>query len=276
MSRFMRSLSSEFRKLRATKIWWILAIVLLGYSAMIAAMFAFIFGAMADAMGGVELPAQETASMVYSSVSSFGYAVPLLLGALMATGELRHGTLGLAFTLEPRRGIVLLAKTKVLLAAGLVLGVAGLAGAVGAGAPILESTGGDAMLGSAETWLLFVRVLAAIAIWAIIGFGVGLIVRNQAVTIVIALVFTQFLEPILRSAAQFWDWSAQVAKFLPGAATDSFVGSSVMNSLTSLDPSAPTSGVDPLGIWGGLAVLAVYAVGSVLLGWLLRWRGDVG
>jgi ABC-type transport system involved in multi-copper enzyme maturation permease subunit len=278
-SRMARSLSSEWRKVLSTKMWWILAIVIAAYSAMIASMFAFMFGAMGDALAGAgpgapELPAQDAANMIYSSVSTFGYVVPLLLGALAATGELRHRTLGLTFTLEPRRGLVLLSKTLVLVVFGVVLGAAGLIGAVGAGAGVTAATGGDPMLGSPESWAVIGRVLAALGIWAIIGFGIGVLVRSQAIAIVIALVFTQFVEPLLRTGAQFWEWSAQVAKFLPGAATDSFVGASVMSSLSSLDPSAP-QGSSALGIWAGLAVLVAYAAVSIAAGWALRWRRDV-
>ena len=130
------------------------------------------------------------------------------------------------------------------------------------------------MLGTAETWLLALRALVALGIWAIIGFGVGVLVKNQAFAIVLALVFTQFIEPILRSAAQFWDWSAQIAKYLPGAATDAFVGASVMDNLSTLDPVVP-GGADPLGTWAGLLLLLAYAVAAVLAGWALRWRRDV-
>jgi ABC-type transport system involved in multi-copper enzyme maturation permease subunit len=274
MNRLTRSLSSEWRKVRSTKLWWILAIVLGAYSAMMAAMFAFIFGAMSDEMGGIALPAQDTANMVYASVSTFGYVIPLLLGALMATGELRHRTLALTFTLEPQRGIVLLSKTIVLLGFGIAVGIAGLLGAIGAGAPVLAATDGDPMLDSGETWLLALRVLAALGLWSIIGFGIGVLVRNQAFAIVLALVFTQFVEPVLRTGAQFWEWSAQVAKFLPGSATDAFVGASVMTSMSSLDPTHP-EGSGALGIWGGLLVMLAYAVIAVAAGWALRWRRDV-
>ncbi|PRI11229.1 ABC transporter permease [Leucobacter massiliensis] len=281
MSRVSRSLSSEWRKVRSTKLWWILAIVLAAYSAMMAGMFGFVFGAMADALGETQgggaaagLPPQDTADLVYSTVSALGYAVPLLLGALMATGEMRHRTLALTFVLEPRRGIVLLSKTIVLLGFGILLGIAGLAGAFGAGATVLAATGGDPMLDSGETWLLALRVLGAIGLWAIIGFGIGVLVRNQAFAIVLALVFTQFVEPVLRTGAQFWEWSAQIAKFLPGAATDAFVGASVMSSMSNAGAGA-ASGVEPLGIGAGLLVLLAYAVLTVGAGWALRWRRDV-
>ena len=241
---------------------------------MMAAVFAFMFGTLATELGGIELPAQEAAGLVYSSVSTFGYVIPLLFGALMATGEIRHRTLALTFTLEPRREIVLGSKVIVLLIMGLVLGLAGVVGAVSAGGAIFAATGGDAALADPAVWALIARILGAIAIWAVIGFGVGLLVRNQAFAIVLTLVFTQFVEPVLRMAAGFWDWSAQLAKFLPGAASDAFVGASVMNSMSTVDPTMPES-AQPLGIWGGLAVLVAYAVVTVFLGWLTRWRADV-
>lgn len=282
MSRLMRSISAEWRKTRSTKLWWILMLVIAAYSAMMAATFAFMFSSMGDAMRAASgeaasapvLPAQQIAEMVYSSVTGFAYAIPLLFGALIATGELRHRTLGLAFILEPKRGIVLLAKAIVLIVFGLGLGVAGLIGAVGAGAPILSATGGDNALGNPDTWALMFRVAVATGCWALIGFGVGVLVRNQAFAIVLVLVFTQFVEPVLRLGAQVWEWSAQVAKFLPGAASDSFVGASLMNNMSSLDPSAPAGG-SSLGMLAGLAVLLAYAVVSMLAGWAMRWRGDI-
>lgn len=276
MSRLTKSLSSEIRKVRSTKLWWILAIVLVAYSAFLAALFAFLFSSMGEVLGGsgIELPAQQAANLVYSTVSTSGYVIPLLFGALMATGEIRHRTLALTFTLEPKRGIVLLSKTLVLFGVGLVIGIAGLIGAVGTGAVVLELTGGQAMLGAVETWMIIARVLAAMAVWAIIGFGVGILVRNQAFAIVLTLIFTQFIEPILRTVAQFLDWSAQVAKYLPGAATDAFVGGGSLGDLSTVDPSVQ-AGATPLGIWAGLAVLLGYAAVAVFAGWLLRWRKDV-
>lgn len=275
MNRVVKSFSSEFRKIVAVKTWWVLAIVLAVYSAFTAAMFGFMFGTLADQMGGTAmLEPQAIADMVYSSVSSFGYVVPLLLGGLAITGEIRHRTLGLAFVAEPRRGIVLLSKTAVMALFGVIVGVIGLIGAVGAGAPVLEATGGDALLGSSDTWLLFARVLVVLALWSVLGLGLGLVVGNQALAIVIALVFTQFIEPLLRVGASFWEWSASAGRFFPGSATDAFVGTSVMNSLSSVDGTLPPS-AEPLTSWQGLLVIIGYAVVLLAIGWLVRLRKDV-
>lgn len=273
MAGLMRAVSSEWRKTTATKTWWILAIVILVYSAMMAAPFGFMFGEIAT-FGGESDDLNQYAPMVYSSASTFGYAIPLVLGALAATSELRHGTLGLTFTIEPRRTIVLLAKVIALLLVGAVTGIAGYLGAIGAGAPLLAFNDVPAALGVLGTWSVIGRGVVALAVWAVIGFGVGLIVKNQAFAIVLAIAFTQFIEPVARIAAQFWDWSAALAKFLPGSAMDSFVGASILNDLSTMDPSAPSTS-QALGTAAGFGVLAAYAVIACLIGWLLRLRADV-
>lgn len=272
IARFGRSVSSEWRKVTATKTWWILALVLLAYAAMMAAPFGFLFGDIAEQTG--QAPPADSALMVYSTTATFGYVIPLVFGALAATNELRHSTLGVTFAVEPRRGIVLTGKTAALTAVGIVLAIAGLLGAVGAGAPLLAVGDLPPMLGEAATWGLFARVAVSIAIWAVIGFGVGLIVKNQAFAIVLAIGFTQFIEPVARIGAQFWEWSAGLAKFLPGAAMDAFVGSSVLNEMSATDPSMPDAAAT-LGNGAGFAVLVAYAVVSCGIGWLLRLRADV-
>lgn len=277
MSRFTRSLSSEFRKVFATKMWWILALVIAAYAAMMAAAFAFMFQEMPGGMGALggagDEAKQSMANLVYSGTATFGYAVPLLFGALAATGELRHRTLGTTFLIEPKRGLVLASKTVVVLAVGAALGIAGAIGNVATAASVMGAD--DAMLGTADTWALIARVVTALALWAAIGFGVGMLVRNQAMAVVLVLVFTQFVEPVARMGAQFWSWSAQLAKFLPGSASDAFVGASLMNDLSAVDPSAPSAGAEPLTILGGFAVLTAYAVVLLALSWLTRLRRDV-
>lgn len=272
IARLTRSVSSEWAKITATKTWWILALTFLAYAAMMAAPFGFLFGELAGESGPDTFP--DGAHMVYSTTATFGYVIPLVFGALAATNELRHATLGITFAVEPRRGIVLGGKAAVLAVVGVVFALAGLAGAVGVGAPLLRVGGLPTMLADGATWTLFARVILAIAIWAIIGFGVGLIVKNQAFAIVLAIGFTQFIEPVARIGAQFWDWSAALAKFLPGAAMDSFVGSSILNDMSATDPSMPEV-ANTLGMGAGIAVLLAYAVISCTIGWVLRLRADV-
>lgn len=272
MARLQRSLASEWRKITATKTWWVLAITFTLYAAMMAAPFGLMFGELQDESQPLNL--DGAATMVYSTTATLGYVIPLVYGALAATNELRHRTLGVTFTVEPRRGVVLGAKAIALAVVGVIFALAGLGGAVGAGAGMLSVGDVPTLLNEAGTWAMMGRVAVVIALWAIIGFGMGLIVKNQAFAIVIAIVFTQFLEPVARIGAQVWDWSATVGKFLPGAAMDAFVGASILNDMTSLDPSMPES-VETLSMGAGLSVLIVYAAVFCALGWVLRMRADV-
>lgn len=274
IARLGRSVSSEWRKVTATKTWWILALVLALYTAMMAASFAFIFQEVAEQAAPGAGGEMDYAHLVYSTTATLGYVVPLVFGALAATNELRHGTLGVTFTIEPRRGVVLAGKTVVLGVVGVILALSGLVGAVAAGAPLLSLGDLPVMLGDGGTWAIFARITIAIALWAIIGFGAGLIVKNQAFAIVLAIGFTQFIEPVARIAAQFWDWSAAIGKFLPGAAMDSFVGVSVLNSVSATDPTMPDAAAS-LGMGSGLAVLAAYAALACAVGWVLRLKADV-
>lgn len=272
MSRLLRSISSEWRKMAATRTWWILAIVMALYVAMMSVTMAFMFIQMPE-LNGIPSP-ENSAALSYSTTATLGYVIPLVLGALAATNELRHQTLGVTFAIEPRRGVVFAGKAFVLLAVGAVIGILGLLGAVGAAAPVLAYGDVSPGLSDAATWALFARIVLAIAVWAVIGFGVGLIVKNQAFAIVLAIGFTQLVEPVARIGAQFWDWAAAAAKFLPGAAMDAFVGESILTGMSATDPSLPDVS-ESLSQTAGLAVLGVYAIVACIIGWILRLRADV-
>lgn len=275
MNRLTRSLSAELRKITATKMWWIMTIVIVAYTAMMSGVFSAIFGELSEMMAGAGQGVEATVDpadsgvLVLSTVSTFGYVVPLLFGAVMATGELRHGTLGLAFVTEPRRGVVLASKLLVLLLGGAVLGLAGLIGALTPAVPLLPEG-----WVTAELVPVALRVMLVIALWAVIGFGVGLLIRHQAVTVVIVLVFTQFVEPMLRTAGGIWDWSATLTKFLPGSASDGTVGASILADMTMFDPDA-SSNSTVFGVGVSLCILLGYAVVAVLAAWATRWRRDI-
>lgn len=272
--KFVNALRAEFAKLLTVRLWWILLLILVGYVAFIAAVLAAVFQALPDlaSTGGASLPIPEGSVhlLVYSTASSIGYVFPVLLGALATTAEFRNQTLTPTFLASPRRGTVLAAKLVTLAVFGAVYGLGALLGSVGLGAPLLAVLGGDPMLGSADTWALFGRILIAMALWAVIGVALGALVRSQVAAIVVVLAFTQFFEPILRFGASIWDWSAQIGKFLPGAASDALVGSSVFSMVGTGGSAAVV-----LEWWQGGLVLLAIAVVAALLGYFVTWVRDV-
>lgn len=272
---FLRAIASEFQKVFTTRMWWLLAILLVAYVAFLAGGFgAFLGWAVenpdaAASAGQTQLPpGMNLAPLVYSFASSIGYVFPVLLGALAVTGEFRHMTLTPTFLAEPHRSTVLAAKFVSQLIVGAGLGVVAFATSVGTGAAALAAFGLDTGLDSSDTWALVGRGVIAMALWGAIGVGLGALVPNQVAAIVIVIAFTQFVEPILRIASTLSDVTASIGQFLPGAASDALVGASFYNI-------ASVGAAESLEWWQGGLVLLGIGVIATLVGGATTWRRDV-
>jgi ABC-2 type transport system permease protein len=249
--------------------------VLVGYVAFVSGVLGAVFGGLGEklAAAGGNVPTIPESSLhlvVYSIASSIGYVFPVLLGALATTAEFRHQTLTPTFLATPRRGTVLGAKLVVLGVFGAGYGIAALVASVGLGGGILAAMGKSADFTSEDTWLLIARVILAMALWAVIGVGLGVLVPSQVAAIVIVLAFTQFIEPILRLVSSFWDWTSGIGQFLPGAASDALVGSSIFTAMGT--------GGGPVAVldwWQGGLVLLGFAILAAAIGYLTSWRRDV-
>ena len=263
----LRSLHSELLKIATTRAWWLLALILFVWTGFNAAGIAAFGGVLVDEANGMFGP-EAVPPLVYSTATSVGYVFPLLFGALASTSEARHQTLTPTFLATPRRSLVLGGKIGAGILWGAVFGVVGLLGSAGIGALVLQLVGVDTAFGSSDTWVLPGRAVRAMALWAVIGVGLGVLMPNQVAVIVAVLAFTQFLEPLLRLGTSFWEWTAAVGRFLPGAATDTLVGSSIYSLIAG-------GAADALEWWQGGLVLAGYAALFLAIGGLTTWRRDV-
>lgn len=265
---------AETTKQFTTNMWWILAIVLFVYVGSTAAALGFVFAAAATGSlpgDAPPIPQDGLAALLYSSATSIGYVFPLLIGTLMVTTEFRHKTLTPTFLATPRRGRVLGAKIAVGVLMGVLFGVIGVLASVATSAPFLLAFDVETGLSDPGIWAQLGRMLLAYVLWVLVGVGVGVLVRNQVGAIVGVLVFTQFLEPIVRTAAAFVEGLADVTRYLPGAAGDALVGASLF-AMTGAD--AQTAG-DALEWWVGGLVLLGYAVVLIVIGHVVSWRRDV-
>lgn len=268
MKRYFESCKAEWLKVFTTRSWWVLGLVMVIYVAFTAAVVAGSVGAVMT-VDGQELDAFGAAPMVYALAPTIGYIFPVLLGALSITVEYRHGTITPTFIWAGNRSRVLSAKVLVQFLMGMLYGIAGVCAAVAASVFFFMKAGIPTELGSPEIWLQFLRTVVDMGIWAVLGVGVGILVRNQAAAIVIVIVFTQFIEPLARLGAALNDQAAAILSYLPGAASDAFTG----NSFYSMVSSA--AGYDQLQWWAGGLVLLGYAALAVGVGWATRWRADV-
>ncbi|WP_309710103.1 ABC transporter permease subunit [Pseudolysinimonas sp.] len=267
---FLRAVSAEFRKIRTTRLLWVLALILFGYVGFSAVAIAF-FLSITPEEAGMPIADDFLAPLVYSMATATGYVFPIIFGAMSITSEVRHRTLGTVFLATPNRSVVLAAKAVAGLVIGAVYGVVALLGSVGLGAPVLAATGQMTLLNDPDTWLMLGRIVLAMALWGLVGVALGVLIPSQIGSIVTIIAFTQFVEPILRTAAAFADWLGEIAKFLPGAAGDALVGASFF----AVFAGAGGGGTAPLEWWQGGIVLAGYAVLMGAIGAATTWRSDV-
>jgi ABC-2 type transport system permease protein len=277
VSTLVAAIRAETTKILSTRMWWVLLIILVVYVGAVAAGIAFGLGALeasgeepqpsGPGAGPQSIPAEILAPVVYTLATVVGYPFPILLGSLAVTGEFRHQTVTPTFLATPRRGLVLGAKWVVLLVLGALFGVAALVATVGLGSAGLATFGLDTGLGESDMWAMFGRAVLAMALWGAVGVGLGVLVPSQVGAIVVILAFTQFVEPILRTVAGFVEWVGDVARFLPGAASDALVGASIFTVLGGAG--------DALEWWQGGLVLLAYAVVLTAIGYLVTWRRDI-
>jgi ABC-type transport system involved in multi-copper enzyme maturation permease subunit len=149
---------------------------------------------------------------------SLGVVFAGLLGAMSITGEVRHGTIRPTFLATPQRGRVVAAKAVTSMVSGLLFGViaTGLASAVGTA--ILSGRGVTIQLQRGDYALLLAGGGAAAALWAVIGLGLGAVVRNQVAAIVGLFVWVQIVENLLVDSVP------SVSRFMPGALGQAITG----------------------------------------------------
>ncbi|GGC11782.1 ABC transporter permease [Cellulomonas carbonis] len=266
------ALLTEYRKLVTTRLWWVLLVAMALVMVFMGASLAFTFSVPADqgGMGGGEgLPAltpTDVALSVYSVAAGFGYVFPVVVGALAVTGELRHMTITPTLLAEPRRGVVLGAKLLAALPVGLLFGLVGTAATVAGGATVLTLTGGETALGEPEVLRGLALSVLALGLWAVLGVGFGTVLTNQVAAVVVVLAYNQLVEPLLRLFLGSLEWGQPVTRFLPGAAAEALVGSSIYTAVGA---------GDLLEWWQGGLVLAAYALVLAAIGRATTFRRDI-
>jgi ABC-type transport system involved in multi-copper enzyme maturation permease subunit len=249
----IRLVRSEWTKLFTTRVW--LGLVL-GACVMVAA-FAIFFTAFAGnpeaGIPAVGTPLYEDLAL---STAANANILFLILGIIGMTQEYRHRTATPTFLTTPRRGKVVTAKLVAYALASVLFAlivvavnyvtVAIHAGALGA-APSLDS---DNLLTLSSSAL-------ALVIYAVIGVGLGALLRNQVGAIVGGLVYLFVIEPIIRSVPA----TAGAYKWMPGGALEAL--------------TATFQGPELLEAWQGAVLLLGYGLAAAVLGTFLAVRRDI-
>lgn len=247
------ALRAETRKLLTTQVWLWLALLALGLTLLVTSLVSA-FSKIED--GGNPLEAMLNAAIGFSQL------IAAVLGVIGITGEYRHLTATPTFLSVPRRGTVIGAKLLVYLLTGLALGVLCVGASLAVGYTWLNARGFPLDVGADSTLRIIFGGIVAVAIYGVIGVGVGALLRNQVAAVVGIVIYLFVVEPILSAIPKV----QEAYPYLPGGAA---------SALTATDDPNVQSAVDLLSPWAGGLLLLAYGLVFAFIGARLTVRRDV-
>jgi ABC-2 type transport system permease protein len=239
---------SEYRKITTIRSPWLLlaagpVIVVAGITGLVVS------------GGNVHDPATQSRALAHIGLAA---VFTLIFGILAVAGEYTRGTITDTFLSFPGRGRVIAAKLAVYGLAGAAAGLVSAGVALATTAAWWAAKGGAIHLSAAGTWPTLAGGMAASCAFAVIGVGLGALVRNVAGAVALALAWIALIEGIAGQLA-----GSGVARWLPFSASE------------ALDRSALPLATRLLPQWGGGLVLLGYAAAFAAAAALTTLRRDV-
>jgi ABC-2 type transport system permease protein len=244
----MAMLRSELRKLTSVRApWLVLAagplIVVAGVSGLV------------QSGGNTRDPAVQAQALGHAGLAAI---ITLIFGILAVAGEYRHGTITDTYLSFPARGRVVAAKLAVYGAIGAGAGLVSSGVALAATAAWWAAKGGALHLSAAGTWLTLGGGAAANLAFAVIGVGLGALIRNLVAAVAAALAWIALIEGIAGQLA-----GSSLARMLPLHASEALDRSSILGAGRLLPQ------------WAGALVLIGYAAAFAGAAALTTLRRDV-
>ncbi len=260
----IRLVRSEVLKLRTVWSTW----VFLAVAVVVTAGLSSIVGFAPHRRETILFPTRGTTpwfDLVFS-VMATAIDLALVLGIVMTTGEHRHRTITPTFLVEPRRGRVTAAKLMVGGGGGAAIAV--VAGVAGLGFAYACVAGGIGDSGTVLTEFRHVwpGVAVTAVLFAVYGVGLGALLKNQAVAVIVGLGVTAIVEPIVSSALP------AVGRWLPSEAAQA------LESVTARPEVRGGLGASIVHLvpwWQGALVLLAYGVVLAAAGSFTTLRADV-
>lgn len=244
---------AELRKLTTTRLslWMlVLGVALAGATTSVAIGFA--------EPGPLGLKTAAGQRTVFAQASATLLVVGIL-GIVAVTSEFTHQTATPTFLATPHRGRVVVAKLLTYAAVGLAYAAAGSAAVLAVALPWLAAKNLDVVLSGTDLARTLVGVALEVALYAVLGVGVGCLMRNQIAAIVGFVVYLFVIGPILSGVPA----TSEVAQYLP------YQAGNALGRLTSSVDAAM------LGQAAGGLVLLAWALAFAALGTHVALRRDI-
>ncbi len=244
---------AEFLKLRTTQVWFWLLLGVIAVSALL------IVAQLAPS-DGVKT-ASDVPDMFASS--STAYIVVFTLGVLGVTTEFRYQTITATLLITPSRWAIITAKMITYAILGVLYALAGVVTQLIVAVPWLSAKGIDVDYGSSDVVHAILGVFTVVALFGIVGLGVGALLRNQIVAVVVGIIFLLVLQNILLAIPGV----RQVWPYTPNGATQAI--------LHTTGSTEVVDGVHLLSAAGGVVVLLLWAFVPAILGAAITMNRDI-
>ena len=209
---------SELRKLTSTKMPWAFMLVLM----LIAALNAFAVAAGTDADGSKTFISTEADQQSLMAFAANGFILAALFGAIAIAREYGHHTVVPTFLASPRRRHAVFAQLGAVAAGGAVLSFVGAALTATAVALALPTTEFGFLVSVAHVGQILAASAFAGAAGAVLGAGIGAVIRNVGGAVTGAVVVLIVGPPlIVQLASGTASWMPNIlALVLAGVGTD--------------------------------------------------------
>ncbi|MGI8679054.1 MAG: ABC transporter permease [Jatrophihabitans sp.] len=250
MTRLVRA---EFLKLRTTQVWFWLLVGTIAISALL------IVAQIAPSTGVRK--ASDVPEMFTSS--STAYIVVFVLGVLGITTEFRYQTITPTVLQTPSRWAIVTAKMITYAILGAVYAIVAVLAQLAVALPWLSAKHIKVDFGSGAVQHAMIGVFGTVALFGIVGLGVGALIKNQIVAVVVGIIFLAVLENLLLlipGVRYAWPYT-------PSGASRSILHVSGSTEITG--------GVHVLPVGGGIVVLLLWAFVPAIIGASYSMNRDI-
>lgn len=256
---------AEWLKLRTTSIPWVLTGIALVLTGLLILLYFVNHGSGGpDHQGNFGPPDPSVPHTVRQLRNLLGlgvnvYVFALLLGVLVITVEFRHKTVTTAFLVTPRRPLFVAGKLLIAVLSGAALALVVLAGTVIGGGIALSAKGGSFGTLAGQIGAVLPGMVLVYALFAVVGVGVGSLLTNQVVAIVVCLGWFLILENIIAGI-----WTGTV-RWLPGGVAQAAANVS----------GGGNRDIGLFSWWQGSLLILLYGLAFAALGSIVLTRRDI-
>ncbi|MEO9138346.1 MAG: hypothetical protein ABI345_04705 [Jatrophihabitans sp.] len=185
----IRLVRGEFLKLRTTQVWFWLLVGTIALSALL------MVGGIAPSDG--VRSADKVPDLLGSYVTAPGYIFVFVLGVLAVTTEYRYETITPTVLQTPSRWSIISAKLIAYSIVAVLFALVAILVELAVAVPWLSSKNVSVDLGNGEVQHALLGVFGVVVLFGIIGLGVGALLRNQIVAVVVGIVFLLVVQNII-------------------------------------------------------------------------------